>query len=108
MSFFERQKSPLPILFVDATKRYDVYCFIPNEVRLYENVKFVAHRTLDDISNMTTTIGTLVEIEGDDGTLIMLPKSHIHMVCEHGTQPKYKTLEKWTESGNRRGGGIGL
>ena len=33
--------SQIPITQVDLSKRYDVYCTVANESRLYENVRFL-------------------------------------------------------------------
>jgi hypothetical protein len=94
-SFENKIKSPLPLEHIDVTKRYDVYCLVRDEERLYENVRFVAVRTLDDISTGFSNFGGLVEIEATDGTRIMLTKFDIHTVCEHGVSPQYKVVVSW-------------
>src|SRR5262245_34262178 len=91
--FFEAIKSPLPIEHVDISKRYDLYCYFAQEVRLYENIKITALRTLEDIPRKSRSlIGAFLEIEAPDGTRIMIPKLHVHAICEHGVQPSYKVL----------------
>jgi len=93
---------------VDPSNRYDLYCHFPNEERLYENVKITALRTLEDIPKRSRSlIGALVEIETTDGTRVMIPKFHIHTICEHGAKAAYKVLKSWPTGGNPPTGGLG-
>src|SRR5262245_44805871 len=98
LSNFDRIKSPIPVEHLDPAKRYDIYCFFPGAERLYENVRIVAVKTLEDITQFSSGIGGLLEIEASDGTRIMLPKHNIHMMCDHGSQPTFKLLRTWGES----------
>jgi hypothetical protein len=117
MAFFRRAaiqvpdfgtiKSPVPLEHIDVTKRYDIYSFFPGEERLYENMRFVSIKTLDDIRSYTGAFSGLVEIESMDGTRIMLPMHNIHMLCEHGSQPSFKLVRTWGESVNSRVSGMG-
>jgi hypothetical protein len=103
VDFLERIKSPIPLEHLDVTKRYDLYCFFPREERLYENVKFIAVRTFDDISKHFAAIGGFVEIEAIDGTRMMLKSCNIHALCEHGAKPKFTILKSWSEPGGQSG-----
>ena len=79
---------------LDISKRYDVYCNTSGEDRLYENVKLVGIRTLEPQRHQFSTalIGSYIEIEGPDGSRLMIPGLRIYMMCEHGMNPVYKVL----------------
>ena len=81
---------PVPVE-MDFTKRYDVYCTVSNEDRLYENVRFVGVRSLQ-------WGGTYLEIETIDGIRMFITTFCIQMICEHGTQPTYKVLKTWSRA----------
>ena len=100
MSFpsFEKIKSPIPLEHFDVSKRYDIYYFTRNDERLYQNVRFVATRTLEDISPNFSNLSGFVEIEAIDGTRVMLSRFGIHAICEHGAKPHYKVLKSWKTS----------
>jgi hypothetical protein len=34
-------------------------------------------------------------IEASDGARMLIPHFGIEMICEHGTQPKFKLLRQW-------------
>lgn len=84
----------LPVKLLDTSKRYDLYCNTSGEDRLYENVKLVCIRTLEPQKHQFSTalIGGYIEIEGQDGSLLMIPGMRIYMICEHGKKPVYKLL----------------
>jgi hypothetical protein len=103
---FEAIKSPIPLEHLDPSRRYDIYCYFPGEERLYENMRIVAIKTLDDISHFSSGIGGLLEIESSDGTRVMLPRHNIHMLCDHGSQPNFKLVRTWGEAINTRVSGI--
>lgn len=86
--------NPIPVSVIDLSKRYDIYCYIPSEDRLYENVRIVSIRTLERPKHEygTSLIGGYIEIEADNGTRMMIPHIRIYMICEHGAQPAYKVL----------------
>jgi hypothetical protein len=91
-------KSPIPLEHIDITKRYDIYCNVANEYRLYPNVKIVARKTLEDIREAFSAFNVFLEIEDSEGTRAMVPLFPIHAICEHGSTPKYVVLKKPPES----------
>ncbi len=84
----------IPVSVIDLSKRYDIYCYIPSEDRLYENVRIVGIKTLEMPKHQfgTAVIGGYIEIEAHNGTRMMIPHIRIYMICEHGAQPAYKVL----------------
>ena len=89
----------IPILQVDLSKRYDVYCAARGHDRLYEDVRFVCMRTFDRITeSMHYMMCDFLEIESADGTRSFLPKFGIQLVCEHGAQPAFKVLRRRHDS----------
>ena len=86
----------IPIAHLDLTKRYDVYCTVTGEERVYENVKFVAYRTLEQPSTYYPgLVGGFLELEAVDGAKMLIPSFGIQLLCEHGTLPAYKVLRSW-------------
>ena len=85
---------PIPVAVIDLSKRYDLYCSIPSEDRLYENVRIIGIRTFERKKNdfATHLIGGYLEIETHNGTRMMIPSMRMYMICEHGAQPAYKVL----------------
>jgi hypothetical protein len=81
---------PIPIAQIDGDKRYDVYCALPGEDRLYENVRFVGVRAFKPITNFNA--GLLLEIETSDGSRMLIQQWDIKLICEHGVQPVYKVI----------------
>lgn len=98
MSLFKTPKvestdGPLPVTAIDLSKRYDLYCWFVGEDRLYEDVTFVGIRTFERKSQFSSgLLGGFIEIEARNGARIMIPHHHIHMICEHGSQPTYTVL----------------
>lgn len=87
--------SPIAVTLFDLSKRYDIYCSLPGEDRLYEDVRIVAIRTFEKKKQdfgMALIGGGYLEIEGSSGARMMIPHMRMYMICEHGTQPDYKTL----------------
>jgi hypothetical protein len=103
-----RIKSPVPALHVDVSKRYDIYCNVPGEERVYQNVRLLAVRTIEDITEYTSMFGGFLEVEAADGTQVMIPRNNIQTLCEHGTQPGYKVVRRWDTFGDTFSAGIGL
>jgi len=94
--------SPIPVTIFDLSKRYDIYCYIPSEDRLYEDVQVVGIRAFEPKKNefATALIGGYIEIEARNGTRMMIPHIRIYMICEHGSQPTYKVLRVRKSSDN--------
>ena len=86
--------SPIPVTLFDLSKRYDIYCSIPGEDRLYEDVRVIAIRTFEKKKQEfgMALIGGYLEIETHNGARMMIPHIRMYMICEHGTQPDYKVL----------------
>ena len=91
-------KSPVPALHFDITKRYDIYCEIRGEYRLYQNVRLVAFKTLEDIRENSGMFRSFLEIETNDETRMMIPSFPIHLICEHGVKPVYVVLKNGSDS----------
>src|SRR5262249_10614995 len=97
----ERQPPPsgqLPLLQFDLSKRYDIYYIVHGvgvtEERVYPNVRFLAIRTFERITEYSSGIGGFLEVETIDGTRYLLPHFGITSVCEHGTKPGYRVIER--------------
>ena len=86
--------NPIPVSLIDLSKRYDIYCSIPGEDRLYEDVRIVAIRTFEKKKQDfgMALIGGYLEIETRNSTRMMIPHVRMFMICEHGSQPEYKVL----------------
>jgi hypothetical protein len=84
----------LPVALIDPSKRYDLYCSIPSEDRLYEDVKIIGIRTFEPKKHefAPALLGGYLEIEARSGARMMIPHLRIHMICEHGAEPSYKVL----------------
>jgi len=84
----------LPVEIIDLAKRYDIYCSIPSEERLYADVRVVSIRTFEKKKHdfATSLIGGYLEIETANGARMMIPHIRIYMICEHGSQPEYTLL----------------
>ena len=104
MSLFNRQSGSgrseepddtIPINVIDLSKRYDLYCTTQREERLYEDMKFVGVRTFERKKHDygTALIGGYLEIEARDGTRMLISYHQVRVICEHGSQPKYKVLK---------------
>jgi hypothetical protein len=85
--------SPIPVLSIDQSKRYDIYIGGLGHDRVYENVLFVGIRTFDRISEFGYGHGFL-EIEAADGTRCLIPMFGIHLICEHGAEPAFKIVPR--------------
>lgn len=87
-------ENPIPVALIDLSKRYDIYCSIPGEDRLYEDVKVVAIRTFEKKKQEfgMALIGGYLEIETRNGSRMMIPHIRMFMICEHGSKPEYKVL----------------
>jgi hypothetical protein len=89
----------LPTSQLDLDKRYDIYHCVPHEERLYENVKLVAFRTLQEKSGYTSsTFGSYLEIETIFGSRMFIYSYGIHLICEHGTKPSFRVFRSWIEN----------
>jgi hypothetical protein len=77
---------------IDLSKRYDIYCWFVDESRVYEDVRITGMRTLSQEPMAIGALDEYIEIEAADGTRVMMPRFHIHMLCEHGLQPSYRVL----------------
>lgn len=83
----------IPILAIDLFKWYDLYCRALAEDILYEDVKILGIRTFERMRQYSSgLIGGYIEIQARDGTRMMISHHQVRMICEHGTQPKYKAL----------------
>ena len=105
MSLFSRQGargSPddsdqtIPINAIDLSKRYDLYCTTQREERVYEDMKIIGIRTFERMRQYSSgLIGGYIEIEARDSTLMLISYHQVRMICEHGSQPKYKVLKTY-------------
>jgi len=89
--------SPVPVAPFDVSRRYDIYCSPIGDTRVYENVRLTGIRTFDRITQFSSgALGGLLEIEAANGTRLLIPQHGIQMICEHGAQPVYRVLSRWT------------
>ena len=91
-------RSPIPTEHFDTAKRYDIYCSVAGEYRLYADVRLIALKTLNDIRENAFAPHAFLEVEASDGTRTMVPIFPIHAICEHGVTPTYAVLGKQDES----------
>jgi len=91
----EPSDNAIPVAAVDLSKRYDLYCSMPdNEDRLYEDMRIIGIRTFQQKTQFSSgLIGGYLEIEARDGTRVMITHHFVRMFCEHGTKPIYKVLK---------------
>lgn len=94
--------SPIPVSGIDLSKRYDIYCYIPSEDRLYEDVRIVGIKALEPPKHEFggSLLGGYIEIEASNGVRMMIPHIRIYMICEHDAQPAYKVLRVRKSSDN--------
>src|SRR3989442_71794 len=89
-------ESPVPVTPFDVTRRYDIYCSLIGEQRIYENVRLAGIRTFDKITQFSSgALGGLLEIEAANGTRMLIPQHGIQMICEAGAHPSYKVVGRW-------------
>jgi hypothetical protein len=87
--------SQIPVAPLDLSKRYDVYCSVAGEERLYEDGRFLGIRTFDPITELTTgVVSGYLEIETADGARLLIPQFGIELLCEHGTEPVFTVLRR--------------
>lgn len=92
----QNAESSVPVLHFDLSRRYDLYCWLVSEERIYENIQVIGVRTFDRITQFSSgAIGGLLEIEGANGARMMIPQHSIQMICGHGTQPTFKVLRRF-------------
>jgi len=83
---------PIPFGIIDLSKRYDLYCSTP-ESRVYEDFRILGIRAFEEKGKFqSVSVGAYVEIEARDGTRILVSRFSVQMLCEHGSQPKYRVL----------------
>jgi hypothetical protein len=83
----------IPIAAIDLSKWYDLYCRTLGDDILYEDVKILGIRTFERMRQYSSgLIGGYIEVQARDGTRMMISHHQLRMICEHGTQPKYKVL----------------
>ena len=96
----DSQGACVPVTAFDVTRRYDIYCSLIGEERLYENVKLTGIRTFHKITEYSSgAFGGFLEIEGADNARILIPQFGIQMICEHGIKPNFKVIRRWTPPG---------
>ncbi len=90
------EKTSVPVRSFDVARRYDIYCSLVGEQRLYQNVKLTGIRTFDKITQFSSgALCGLLEIEAANATRMLIPQHGIQMICEHGAQPTYKVIGRW-------------
>jgi|SRR4051812_46339085 hypothetical protein len=86
----------IPINAIDLSKSYDLYCTTQREERLYEDVKIIGIRTFERMRQYSSgLIGGYIEIQARDNTRMLISYHQVKMICEHGSQPKYKVLNTY-------------
>ena len=76
---------------IDLTKRYDVYCLVNDNEIVYEDVAFVALRSIEKTEG--TIYNGFLEIVGANGGRCLIKEFNIYLICEHGTQPPSRKLQ---------------
>jgi hypothetical protein len=89
------KRSGLTITQLDLEKRYDIYQCVHNEERLYENVKFVGLRSIEEKSGYVSVLGSYIELETVFGSRMLISAYGMHLICEHGTKPAFKVYRSW-------------
>jgi hypothetical protein len=89
------EEEGLALLHIDQGKRYDVYCSVAGEERVYEDVRFVALRQFETVQPHSSAIGSYLEIEFASGARAMIPSYGIQLMCERGVEPVYRVLRQW-------------
>jgi len=85
--------SPIPISAIDLSKRYDLYCHSFEGDVVYEDARILGIRHFEQKKQFASAlIGGYLELEFADGTRVLVSHHRIHMMCEHGSQPKYRVL----------------
>jgi hypothetical protein len=85
----------IPLLPIDRGKRYDVYCSVAGEERVYEDVRFVALRQFEPVTRYSSGFGSYLEIEFANGARVLIPSFGIQILCERGVEPAYRVLRQW-------------
>lgn len=89
----------VPVAHFDVTQRYDFYCSLGMEERLYQNVRLTGIRTFDRITEFSSgAITGFFEVEAVNGVRMMIPQHSIQMICQVGVQPAYKVLRSFPPS----------
>src|SRR6266699_1158092 len=97
----DKPDETIPISAIDLTKRYDFYCTTQKEDRLYEDVSIIGIRTFERMRQYSSgLIGGYIEIEARDSTRMLISYHQVRMICEHGSQPKYKVLKTYKTDGD--------
>ncbi len=88
----------LPVSQVDLTKRYDVYIMMAHEERVFENVRVLGIRKFDGYPGYGIGMpGTYLEVEAEDGTVLLLAAGGIQILCEHGSKANFRVLRRWPD-----------
>jgi hypothetical protein len=99
-----QREEQIPIAQVDLSKRYDVYCFVGYEDRLYRNIRFVCIRTFEKMpSHASFPLCAYFEIEAVDGARMLISTYNIQLICEHGVEPVFETLRIWAPGARTMG-----
>ena len=88
----EAQANSIPVAQFDISQRYDIYCTLGLEQRLYEGVRIMGVRTFDKITDFSGVFGGLLELEAANGARMMIPQHGIQMICPTGSQPIFRVL----------------
>ena len=90
--------SPMPVLQVDLSKRYDIYIMMAQEERVFENVRFLGIRKFDNYPGFGIGVpGTYLEVEADDGSIMLLASGGIQVICDHGAKANFRVLRRWPD-----------
>jgi hypothetical protein len=84
----------IPVAQFDLSSRYDIYCTLATEERLYEGVRILGVRTFDQVREYGA-IGGFLELEVADGARLMIPQHGIQMICPTGSRPVFRVLRSF-------------
>lgn len=78
-------KRRLAIGQIDLARRYDIHAMAGEREVVYEDVRFVALRSIEEPTG--STYSAFAELEGADGGRFLIPQHGIVLICEHGARP---------------------
>ena len=75
---------------IDLAKRYDVHTLAHDRELVYEDVAFLALRTIEKPEGLSYS--EFVELGGADGGRFLIQRHQIILICEHGSRPRRRVV----------------
>lgn len=76
---------------IDLAKRYDVHFLAHDREVVYEDVQFLALRSIEKPEG-SVSFSEFVELGGADGGRFLIPRHQIVLICEHGSRPRRRVV----------------